>query len=1258
MRKTKSFINLIFSLLVGIALILAAMAALGAITHAAGMITVTTAADEFNTDGDCSLREAIHAANYNVVVDACAAGISGLDVITFSLTTPTTITLSSQLEIKNNPLTIEGPGANLLAISGNNAVRVFDVTSAVAVTLTGVTVQNGFTYGDGAGLKTIGPLTIIDAAFINNTANPHGGAISARNNTAISNSLILSNTAANDGGGVKVYSPYSTKITGGRFENNSGHSFGGGLFADNLVISGTQFISNSTIGIGGGVFTFGDANVINAHFERNHAQNSIGGLYVLNDVQMTNSAFISNTAPAIGAIRAGGDATLIDSIFRGNEATVGNGGALYVGRTLHLTRTHFFDNRAATVGGALVHIGSNAEIVNSLLARNAAGTGGGALYLASTGNVSLLHATIDAPAQPVASAILVSATGKITALNTIVRGYTTVFALTAGSLFEDYNLLHNNNPTGENVTRGGHSIGGDPAFVDAGNDNYHLLSGSWALNNGATTALAVDVDGEARPGGGNIDIGFDETTDVTAAAIAKYVDVTPTPGAPITYTIVFTNEGGTMLGGVIITDAIPIPVEQMIVTHSGAFITDTGAATPYVWQVHPLAPGEGGVITVSGVLTQALARGIFTNTVRLSVALPPEPDTTDNVYSVSVTVPNFPPVAVTDVFTTAEDTPAVLFPLANDIDGDPLAIDAFTQPATGTVSLSGTTMLIYTPTLNFNGTEVFTYAVGDNEFTATTTISVVVTPVNDAPVITGTNPVTVTMSEDSSPTPFALALGAADVDGDSLGWSILSAAGHGEAAVEPGPAINATVEFTPTADYFGADSFIVQVSDGNLTDTVIVSVTVQPVNDAPVAVDDGALILNKHSGEVVFLRVSEAITVNVLQNDTDIEEDGLSVLQVGAPDQGGSATIDGGGGAILYTPAATFTGTETFTYTVTDGELTDSATVTATVLSGVDGGNNGETFTVVNRGEFGVVTITIQIPAGVEGRDRFALVYDEPLRSSAGSPRGLLPACNTFDLAAYLNSLQLADGHNFRQPLTMTLEYADAEVAAIGGPIEQSLMLYHWDGEGWSRDGIDVVERDTDSNRLTLTLNHASEFRLFRQSPVYLPLVMNNYVQAPDLVVQSITATTGTVEVVIANIGTGAVRDAFWVDVYLNPATPPTAVNRTWQMLGDQGLAWGIPDEVLPLLPGEVFTLTVGDAYYAPEQSAVKWPLVEGIPVYAQVDAANAGSDFGAVLELHEIRNEPYNNIRHTSVVSGELRENTSVTLVSERTSWGGMPVR
>jgi len=144
---------------------------------------------------------------------------------------------------------------------------------------------------------------------------------------------------------------------------------------------------------------------------------------------------------------------------------------------------------------------------------------------------------------------------------------------------------------------------------------------------------------------------------------------------------------------------------------------------------------------------------------------------------------------------------------------------------------------------------------------------------------------------------------------------------------------------------------------------------------------------------------------------------------------------------------------------------------------------------------------------------------------------------------------------------------------------------------------------------------------------IYLPVVSRNALVAPDLIVQNLVVTNRSVQVVVKNQGNAPVNDSFWVDVYVNPNPAPTHVNQVWWMLGNEGLVWGIKAPALPVQPGGVMTLTIGDRYYTSTLSTFSGWIPNGTPVYAQVDAVNTETTYGGVLENHEILGGSYNNI-------------------------------
>jgi hypothetical protein len=176
---------------------------------------------------------------------------------------------------------------------------------------------------------------------------------------------------------------------------------------------------------------------------------------------------------------------------------------------------------------------------------------------------------------------------------------------------------------------------------------------------------------------------------------------------------------------------------------------------------------------------------------------------------------------------------------------------------------------------------------------------------------------------------------------------------------------------------------------------------------------------------------------------------------------------------------------------------------------------------------------------------------------------------------------------------------------------------------------------------------------------VYLPLVTRDFVPGPDLVVRSLTATGNNVTLKIANQGNAPIRDAFWVDVYIDPHTVPTAVNQPWYDLADQGLVWAVNGGALPaLIPGGEITLSVNDAYYAPDYSVVSWPIPPGTVFYAQVDSYNLDTTYGAVRETHEIAGKPYNNISGPFVSASAVRAERAATRPAQDLSLNGLPSR
>ncbi len=306
--------------------------------------------------------------------------------------------------------------------------------------------------------------------------------------------------------------------------------------------------------------------------------------------------------------------------------------------------------------------------------------------------------------------------------------------------------------------------------------------------------------------------------------------------------------------------------------------------------------------------------------------------------TVTVTVnpaPNASPDATNDTASTIASTPISVAVLGNDSDpnGDPLTVTAATPGTNGSTSIStnGTTsptddVVVYTPNSGFTGTDSFTYTISDGMGgldTATVTVVVnngIPDAVNDATSTPSGTPVSIgVLGNDSDP------------NGDPLTVTAATPGTNGSTSISTNGTTSPTddvVVYTPNSGFTGTDSFTYTISDGmGGLDTATVTVTVNPApNAAPDATNDTASTI-----------ASTPISVAVLGNDSDPNGDPLTVTAA-TPGTNGSTSISTNGttsptdDVVVYTPNSGFTGTDSFTYTISDGMGgLDTATVTVTV---------------------------------------------------------------------------------------------------------------------------------------------------------------------------------------------------------------------------------------------------------------------------------------------------------------------------------------
>ncbi len=377
-------------------------------------------------------------------------------------------------------------------------------------------------------------------------------------------------------------------------------------------------------------------------------------------------------------------------------------------------------------------------------------------------------------------------------------------------------------------------------------------------------------------------------------------------------------------------------------------------------------------------------------------------DSATATVTITVQPVNDAPQALPDVAQTDEDTAIFLDVLANDsdIDGDTLSDLAFVGQTVGgvaTVQTDGT--IEFVPSADFSGVAQFSYRISDGQsLSASATATINVAAVNDAPIALDD---TVTMSEDAA-TAIDLTTNDIDVDADVLTVQMVSTPANGDWSL-----IGTTLHYTPTVDFFGAELLSYRLSDGVLTDTADVRISVTNVNDQPQAADDSYI-------GPINTPINVDAVMGVLHNDSDVDGDTLSavVSTTGV----GSLSLQANG-ALQYVPPTDFSGETTFEYRVSDGSLTMTATIKFTVVEVGSGVSK-----VVTADEEDTIALdermTLDIPADAFAED-ITLVLRELSTTRTSEQIGTPFALEAYQNGAYLSDVTLS------QPLTIVYNHSD-----------------------------------------------------------------------------------------------------------------------------------------------------------------------------------------------------------------------------------------
>lgn len=454
----------------------------------------TIEVENLNDNGPGSLRKAI--------ADVAAGG-----EITFAAGLSGTITLASPLDIVKD-LTITGPGAEVLALSGGGTSRVMFINQDPEVAITGLTIRDG------------------DA-----TVNGIGGGIALNGRLALSHSVVTANSAVQTGGGIHVEDGELTLIASTISGNSAGSGGGIGTFLGTVTLVNSTVSGNTAQGDGGGLFFSGPPmTLIDSTVTGNTAGGNGGGIYNYSRLMLTGSTVAGNTAEDGGGIyNDRGHVGVVGGSVTGNTAG-GDGGGIYSSNVsasrFMLTNSTVAGNKAGNNGGGFfAHLGE-VRLDNSTVAHNSAGSAGGGIYAHNNflgDSLALVNITVVGNTSPnPGSGIFWDVDGPLEVTGNIVAS------------------LHDTSPVCNTTIPGIYSLASDATcFADDGTnlpDTDPLLEplaanggpsetmlpgpGSPAVNAIPAEACALDEEeqplpdqrGVLRPQGGACDIGAVELT--------------------------------------------------------------------------------------------------------------------------------------------------------------------------------------------------------------------------------------------------------------------------------------------------------------------------------------------------------------------------------------------------------------------------------------------------------------------------------------------------------------------------------------------------------------------------------------------------------------------------------------------------------------------------------------------------------------------------------------------------------------------------
>ena len=478
-------------------------------TFTENIITVTTSDDDRTVNGNCSLREAVEAAETDTAVDGCDAG-DGWDVIQLSTGTYTLIT--ENIEIATEHVTIRGVSAENTIIHGNDATQIFFEEDDGGLILYDLTLSNGADSGDGGCLEASYGFVIMVDVVVSNCTAKEGGAIEMYGHLNMIRSRIEGSTATRKGGG--VYNYYGLVLAkDSTISNNTTAGDGGGLlqYVGLTRVSNTDIMSNTITGtvskegaglvIEYGLLLMDDDSTV----QHNQSASDCGGIYSDYAATLIENSTISHNTSANngGGICGDGEGVWLRNSLVEHNVASGDGGGFYGGGLIENSIIRYNTANGGSGGGVYVEDEGNL-IETSSIYGNSAGYGGG---LVVDGSAYLSQVTVsENTAVTSTGGISMTTNGILTMKSSIVANSTGADCSAAGELLDGgYNLVE----SGACITDST-SLSGDPMLTpmsEIGSNEVvlPLLISSPAIDiipigvNGCGDKFVFDQHGNVRP---------------------------------------------------------------------------------------------------------------------------------------------------------------------------------------------------------------------------------------------------------------------------------------------------------------------------------------------------------------------------------------------------------------------------------------------------------------------------------------------------------------------------------------------------------------------------------------------------------------------------------------------------------------------------------------------------------------------------------------------------------------------------------------